>query len=90
MRQLWQNLYGHGRDNHKCYYFLLCHRYIIIIIVIIRIIVFCITLLLEPQSATEKYPGNPEFSREHNLNLLSESISEGAIYSLPDSPGPGH
>ena len=27
------------------------------------------------------YPGNPEFSRENNLNLLSESLWEWAIYS---------
>ena len=36
------------------------------------------------------YPANPEFSREPNLNLLSESLWERAKYSLPDSPGPEH
>ena len=36
------------------------------------------------------YPRNTEFSREHNLNLLSESLWERAIYSLPNSPGPEH
>ena len=35
------------------------------------------------------YPVNP-LSRDHNLYLLSESLWERAIYSLPDSPGPEH
>ena len=40
--------------------------------------------------ATVTYPWNAEFLREHNLNLLSESLWERAIHSLPDSPGPEH
>ena len=36
------------------------------------------------------YPGNWEFSREQYLNLLSESLRDRAIYSLPDFPGQEH
>ena len=38
----------------------------------------------------ELYPGNPEISREHNINLLSKSLWERPTYSLPDAPLPAH
>ena len=32
--------------------------------------------------ATQRYPGNPEFSQEHNLNLLSKSLLEENVFFI--------
>ena len=45
-------------------------------------------ILLQIYGTGETCPGNPEFSREHNLKLLSKSLWERAIYSPPRSPKP--